>query len=501
MGCDDPTQSESLDMSPNAVDMTPGLDVLPMPLDISPEPVDAGPTDVAQPDMYIETGCTHCHRPEGSGIEEAHPFGQVSLSCVDCHGGNPDEFDDPNRAHPALPAEVPENLPPSCEDPNLDRFAGQSCEHRSECNGASASACDRETGRCRPCQESPCAHWLTCSDSGVCCLDYRGIRRLSTDQIDALPEEVIQFVNPGDHRVAHMGCGSGNPQAGGTGCHQDVVEATRLSVMETFNGHYNLSRYLAGMQDRTAEVGVVDRVSPILPDEPDDPLRTEEIRTLRGASVTPEEAFVPAAMDTYLVQNCPYCHTASFGRNDDLRNYRSSGCTACHMLYAEDGLSESMNPHVDPNEPGHPIRHELTTQIPTSQCEHCHFQGARIGLTYQGIREGKFNEPPEVKAGHTPWKPTGVHGNPDGAYYEKKTMTHGMRKPCPTFIAVPLENQEMIAKWTAWIVTRHKLFTVTAKCIPQQGSSGHSVYGLPRNRPPAIEADAEGVYRTATERR
>ena len=36
---------------------------------------------------------------------------------------------------------------------------------------------------------------------------------------------------------------------------------------------------------------------------------------------------------------------------------------ACHMLYGEDGLSKSMNPHVDPNEPGHPIRHELTTQI------------------------------------------------------------------------------------------------------------------------------------------
>jgi len=243
---------------------------------------------------------------------------------------------------------------------------------------------------------------------------------LATDQLDALPQEIIRFVNPGDHRVAHVGCGSGNPQEAGTGCHQDVVEASRLSVMETFTGHYNLSRFLAGMQTRTAEVGVVERVSPITADEPNDPLRTENIRVLRGATVDPDEDFVASAMDTYLVQKCPYCHTASFGRNNDNRNYRSSGCTACHMLYGEDGLSHSNNPHVDPNEPGHPLRHELTTRIPTSQCEHCHFQGARIGLTYQGIREGMFNEPQNARDGHVVWKPQGVHGNRDDAYYEKE---------------------------------------------------------------------------------
>ena len=365
------------------------------------------------------SGCVGCHRPDGQGIESAHPFGGTNLSCVDCHGGDPDEFEDASKAHPALPATLAEGLPPSCNDPNLADLQNRVCGHRSDCNGQ-GNACNRDTERCLPCQEAPCADWLVCSDVGVCCLDYRGIRRLSTDQLDSIPEPVLQFINPGDNRVAHKGCGSSNAQAGEGGCHQELVDYSRLSVMETFTGHYNLSRFLAGMQTREAEVGVVDRTSPITDDEPENVLRTPAIRALTASDVSPDENFVSAAMDTYLVQNCPYCHTASFGRNNDLRNYRSSGCTACHVLYDADGLSKTADPTADLEEVGHPTRHQLTTEIPTSQCEHCHFQGARIGLTYQGIREGKFNEPPENKNAHEPWKPTGVHGNPIGSYYTKE---------------------------------------------------------------------------------
>ena len=119
-------------------------------------------------------------------------------------------------------------------------------------------------------------------------------------------------------------------------------------------------------------------------------------------------------MDTYLPQNCPYCHTASFGKNNDLRNYRSSGCTSCHFLYDAEGLSQSADPTIDGTEPGHPRVHQITTAIPTQQCEHCHFQGARIGLTYQGVREGGFQEPNEIKEKQTPWFNVGVHGNPLG---------------------------------------------------------------------------------------
>ena len=46
-----------------------------------------------------QSGCVHCHRPNGQGLENAHPYGEIDLSCVDCHGGNPDEREDAEAAH------------------------------------------------------------------------------------------------------------------------------------------------------------------------------------------------------------------------------------------------------------------------------------------------------------------------------------------------------------------------------------------------------------------
>ncbi len=478
----------------------------------SPDTKDMGPVEQ---DLGFVSGCVHCHRPNGEGIETAHPFEGAELSCVDCHGGDPNERVDPQKAHPRLPEDLGAGMPPSCEDPSLDRLAQAPCEHRSDCN-ATGNACDRETNRCLSCDEAPCDNWLTCSPSGVCCLDYRGIRRLSTDQIDKIPDEVIQFINPGDHRVAHKGCGSSNGKANGGSCHQEAVDQARLSVMETFTGHYNLSRFLAGMQSRTAEVGTVDRESPITNDEAPDVLRTAEISALRGATVSPDEDFVSAAMDTYLVQNCPYCHTASFGRNNDLRNYRSSGCTACHMTYDADGLSKTRDPTADLTEPGHPIQHTLTNQIPTSQCEHCHFQGARIGLTYQGVREGKFNEAPEDKAAHEPWKQTPVHGNPNGAYYAKEkndpfdTLTPPdihCRRPgedgddcrmdcadCHTTRAVHGDGKlYSTAKGQVDIQCTDCHGTVRTRAIPDEGGAFRTQHGTPLDQ---LERDDEGLWLT-----
>src|SRR5262249_9732354 len=75
------------------------------------------------------------------------------------------------------------------------------------------------------------------------------------------------------------------------------------------------------------------------------------------------------------------------GTNDHAGDYRSSGCTACHMIYANDrsrvhsgpyaaagnrGLSQNPDPTIPKDEPGHPIKHRFTNAIPTSQCMVCH---------------------------------------------------------------------------------------------------------------------------------
>jgi hypothetical protein len=88
------------------------------------------------------------------------------------------------------------------------------------------------------------------------------------------------------------------------------------------------------------------------------------------------------------------------GTNDHPGDYRSSGCTACHVVYANDrdpfnsgpyakfghtGLSYSADATIPKDEPGHPIRHQLTRAIPSSQCVVCHMHPGTLVLnTYLG---------------------------------------------------------------------------------------------------------------------
>jgi hypothetical protein len=88
------------------------------------------------------------------------------------------------------------------------------------------------------------------------------------------------------------------------------------------------------------------------------------------------------------------------GTNDHPGDYRSSGCTACHVVYANDrspvhsgsyarfgnrGLSHSADPTIPKNEPGHPIEHKFTRAIPTSQCIICHIHpGTAVINSYLG---------------------------------------------------------------------------------------------------------------------
>lgn len=89
------------------------------------------------------------------------------------------------------------------------------------------------------------------------------------------------------------------------------------------------------------------------------------------------------------------------GTNDHPGDYRSSGCTACHVIYANDrdpvhsaayarygnlGMSQSADDKVKKDESGHPIKHQFTTQIPSSQCMVCHMHpGTNMVATYMGL--------------------------------------------------------------------------------------------------------------------
>ena len=88
------------------------------------------------------------------------------------------------------------------------------------------------------------------------------------------------------------------------------------------------------------------------------------------------------------------------GTNDHPGDYRSSGCSACHVVYANDrsavhsgpyaaagnrGFSASVDPTLPKDESGHPLRHVFTTAIPTSQCMTCHMHpGTNMVASFMG---------------------------------------------------------------------------------------------------------------------
>ncbi|MFQ5808765.1 MAG: hypothetical protein ACE5JM_04010, partial [Armatimonadota bacterium] len=178
-------------------------------------------------------------------------------------------------------------------------------------------------------------------------------------------------VNPTDLRVAGETCGL---------CHAAEVKAGPTSIMATFAGIISGARYQwAAQNTKDSLYGVRAVADPdgAVPEERGGLAKLEQLPT-RGES--------GHAVDDYLRKECTRCHLWDKGtqRRGD---YRSTGCAACHVLYAEDGLSRSGDKAIPHDEPGHPMIHQMTTRIPAQQCQICHNRGNRIGASFMGMME------------------------------------------------------------------------------------------------------------------
>ncbi len=88
------------------------------------------------------------------------------------------------------------------------------------------------------------------------------------------------------------------------------------------------------------------------------------------------------------------------GTNDQPGDYRHSGCASCHVVYANDrdkrhsgiyaqfgheGKTQTVDPTISKDEEGHPLTHQFTRSIPTSQCMICHMHQPNMFMnTYLG---------------------------------------------------------------------------------------------------------------------
>ena len=322
-------------------------------------------------------GCIQCHR-------EAHdPHGKASLriGCVDCHGGDP-AAGDIRRAH------VAPRLP--------------------EAWGSSANP-------------------------------VRAYTLLNHES-----PEFVRFVNPGDLRVAHLSCGT-------TGCHTSEVAQVRKSMMThgamlweaalynngafpLKNARFGESYSMHGVPQRVQTVpppneweretkGVLPFLDPLPRYEitqPGNVLRVFErgrfaiqepgLPNPLAEPGRPATGLSPRGLGTKtrtdpvmlgLQKTRLFDPTLNFlGTNDHPGDYRSSGCTACHVLYANDrspvhsgpyasagnlGTTRNPDPTIPKGVPGHPIEHKFTSGIPSSQCIVCHVHpGTNVMNSYLG---------------------------------------------------------------------------------------------------------------------
>ena len=314
-------------------------------------------------------GCIECH----AGIEDMHASPHVVLGCTDCHGGDATPGLTMRKAH--VPALHPE-LWPSSANPN---DASVLLNH-----------------------ESP---------------------------------EFIRFVNPGDLRVAAQACGP---------CHAEINAHVGHSIMRHGAMLWGAALYNNGATPQKNPLygqaygadGVPLRLESPLPVTPEmtrtqgllpglDPLprfalgqpsnilrifeRGGEKQTELGNPDAFESPGRPARRlserglgtnnrtdPVYLNLQKTRLHDPLLdfmGSNNHPGDFRASGCTACHVPYANDrsptnsgpwaryghqGLSFSADPMISKREKGHPIKHQFTRSIPSSQCMTCHMHQGNL---------------------------------------------------------------------------------------------------------------------------
>jgi hypothetical protein len=122
----------------------------------------------------------------------------------------------------------------------------------------------------------------------------------------------------------------------------------------------------------------------------DEPGRPDIKQSNRGPG-TGQRIAVPLINVTKTRLNDP--HLWFLGTNEQPGDYRSSGCTGCHTVYTNDrdprhagpyakfghdGTTQTIDPTIPKGESGHPVKHEFTRAIPSSQCMVCHMHQPNV---------------------------------------------------------------------------------------------------------------------------
>jgi hypothetical protein len=367
--------------------------------------------------------CVVCHKPGGNApaghtdSDSMHTTG-VNLACVECHGGG-------------------------ARDPNFKFDAANPNYH----------------------QLKQIAHVFPTTDIEMWDTARRPVN--SATSILKQSPDFVRFTNPGDLRAARVACAS---------CHGEEVRNVPKSMMSTGamlwgaalynNGSHNRKNPIYGeayTEDgipasmtasknnwptikQVRENGMLPALFPLprweitqpgnilrvfergklidpelgIPDIEEDPGRPDVKLSIRGlGTILRTDPVAIGLQKTRLLDP----KLGMYGTNDHPGDFRSSGCTACHVVYANDrnpvhssfwagfgNRAESFSidamvntpenpkagpvtrPYKDPYNPAqpreavHPIKHVFVRNMPTSSCIVCHVHpGTNVLNSYLGF--------------------------------------------------------------------------------------------------------------------
>jgi len=171
--------------------------------------------------------------------------------------------------------------------------------------------------------------------------------------------------NPADFTVVEASCGGSQCHSGAAADHNDHIQRSITSIQGTYAGAIAQVRRSFGAQpDGTAHYGIY---------------AITDNQVVSAKAVPALEKFDPTATNDpqpvkNFYANCLTCHLTAEPIMQPYM-YRSTGCSACHTPYANDGLYRGSDPTIDKAQAGHASVHQLTTKMPYTTCNTCHNRG------------------------------------------------------------------------------------------------------------------------------
>lgn len=365
----------------------------------------------AQADLKSE-GCVTCHKTTDRHTMHANPA--VVIGCTDCHGGdatvrwngpekpvgslafNPSKaardphYDPPYRAaldkahiqprnekfwqYPAS-ANPPESYAKlNAEDPAYVRFInpGDLRVARDACGACHLPIIQAQE---RSLMSTAAMLWGGASyNNGI--LPFKRYILGEAYTKDGQPAGLKNPVDPSDALYVHKGI---LPSLAPLPAWETVPPADIFRVFENGGRVINSTFPEVGLPNSTGQIQRLD-----------EPGRPDIHQSNRGKG-TGQRVAIPVLNITKTRLNDPQLWF--LGTNDQPGDYRSSGCTACHTIYSNDvdplhsgiytkyghsGTSFSSDPTIPHDESGHPIKHEFTRAIPSSQCMVCHMHQPNV---------------------------------------------------------------------------------------------------------------------------